>query len=375
MQKLLYVLIVLSMLICPVTSSKAQVSIGIGLPNVSIGINLPLFPHLVPVPGYPVYYAPEVDANYFFYDGMYWVYQHDNWYASSWYNGPWSFVEPEVVPLFVLRIPVHYYRQPPMYFRGWQSNSPPRWGQHWGHGWEQQRRGWDRWKHSSAPAPAPLPVYQRRYYGDRYPRVEQQHTLRSQSYRYQPRDKVIRQHFQQQAGPNAPAPVQQRRKEVSPAPQPPQRSMPLQHVAPVPHVQPTAPQQNKPQVTPQQRQQPASQEKRKQEPGLQGQEQRPQDSGDKVVRRHFQQQAEPKAPAPVQQRRQEAPPVKSPRQQDIQRPAPHQQVVPPAPRPQPPQVIKQQLQRSKGKNDSQEPNQGNGQGHKNDEDRGHGRNK
>jgi len=44
------------------------------MPEVSIGINLPLFPRLVPVPGYPVYHAPEVDANYFFYDGMYWVY-------------------------------------------------------------------------------------------------------------------------------------------------------------------------------------------------------------------------------------------------------------------------------------------------------------
>ena len=90
MQKIRYGLIVLWMLLCSVTSAAAQVSIGIGLPNVSIGINLPLFPELVPVPGYPVYYAPRVDANYFFYDGMYWVYQDDNWYASSWYNGPWG---------------------------------------------------------------------------------------------------------------------------------------------------------------------------------------------------------------------------------------------------------------------------------------------
>ena len=133
MQKIRYGFVVLWIALCSVTSASAQVSIGIGLPNVSIGINLPLFPELVPVPGYPVYYAPRVDANYFFYDGMYWVYQDDNWYASSWYNGPWGLVEPEVVPLFILRIPVRYYRQPPVYFRGWQSNAPPRWGQHWGH--------------------------------------------------------------------------------------------------------------------------------------------------------------------------------------------------------------------------------------------------
>ena len=40
--------------------------------QVNIGINISLFPELVQVPGYPVYYAPRHDANYFFYDGLYW---------------------------------------------------------------------------------------------------------------------------------------------------------------------------------------------------------------------------------------------------------------------------------------------------------------
>jgi hypothetical protein len=47
----------------------AQVSIGIGLPNISIGINVPLYPEFEQVPGYPVYYAPHVNSNYFFRDG------------------------------------------------------------------------------------------------------------------------------------------------------------------------------------------------------------------------------------------------------------------------------------------------------------------
>src|SRR5689334_25304853 len=90
MRKIRYGVVVLWMLLCcAVTSVSAQVSIGIGLPNVSIGINLPLYPELVPVPDYPVYYAPRVETNYFFYDGLYWVYLNDNWYASYWYNGPW----------------------------------------------------------------------------------------------------------------------------------------------------------------------------------------------------------------------------------------------------------------------------------------------
>ena len=107
------------MLLSSATSALAQVSIGIGLPGVSIGINLPVYPELVRVPGYPVYYAPRLSANFFFYDGLYWVYRDDNWYASSWYNGPWGPVGRGAVPLFVLRVPVRYYRQPPSYFQGW----------------------------------------------------------------------------------------------------------------------------------------------------------------------------------------------------------------------------------------------------------------
>ena len=221
MKKIRYGLIVAGMLLCLANSAAAQVSIGIGLPNVSIGINLPLFPQLVRVPGYPVYYAPQVNGNYFFYDGMYWVYQDDNWYASSWYNGPWGIVQPYYVPLFILRIPVSYYRQPPPYFRGWQPNAPPRWGQHWGRDWEQHRSGWDRWNRGSAPAPAPLPVYQRQYSGDRYPHVEQQQQLRSQKYRYQPRDKVVQQHYKQLEQ-KAHAPAERGRQEAPPARNPSQ---------------------------------------------------------------------------------------------------------------------------------------------------------
>jgi hypothetical protein len=241
-----YGLIVLWMLLWSVTSAIAQVSIGIGLPGVSIGINLPLYPELVQVPSYPVYYAPQLDSNFFFYDGMYWVYQGDNWYASSWYNGPWWLMGPEVVPFFVLRIPVGYYRAPPGYFRGWRPDAPPRWGDHWGNQWQQRRSGWDRWNRGSAPAPAPLPVYQRQYSGDRYPRVEQQRALHSQNYSYQPRTAVVRQHYQEQAGQRAPAPSQRGQQgapqERSPRQQDVQRSNPpppLQQSGPaVPRSQP-----------------------------------------------------------------------------------------------------------------------------------------
>ena len=273
-----YALFVLWMLFCSVTSAFAQVSIGIGLPGVSIGINLPLFPELVQVPDYPVYYAPRMDANYFFYDGMYWVYRGDNWYASSWYNGPWEGVGPEFVPLFVLRIPVRYYRDPPAYFRGWRSDAPPRWGEHWGNQWQQSRSGWDRWNRGSAPAPAPLPTYQRQYSGDRYPRAEQQQALHRDNYRYQPRDAVVRQ-VQEQAVQRAPAPSQRGQQaapqERSPRQQDVQRSSPpaQQGAQSVPRSQPQSPQRGGEEV---QRSAPTQAPAQQRSPAVQDQRQQPQ---------------------------------------------------------------------------------------------------
>lgn len=207
-------------LVCgAVAPTPAQVSVGIGMsmPGLSIGINLPFYPDLVRVPGYPVYYAPRVDANFFFYDGMYWVFQDDNWYASAWYNGPWDYVDPFYVPVFVLRVPVRYYRVQPPYFRGWHDDASPRWGEHWGHDWARGRPGWDQWNRRTTPPPAPLPNYQRPYSGERYPQqVPQQRSLRDEHYRYQPRDPVVRQY--QQRPPEqqrAPEPDRQR-----PAPYP-----------------------------------------------------------------------------------------------------------------------------------------------------------
>ncbi|OYY95797.1 MAG: hypothetical protein B7Y41_00430 [Hydrogenophilales bacterium 28-61-23] len=205
-------LVVFMLLLLPVAPATAQISVGFGFSDGNIGISLQLYPELEQVPGYPVYYAPRLDSNYFFYDGMYWVYQRDDWYASSWYNGPWWRVDPEDVPYYVLRIPVRYYRQPPMYFQGWQVNAPPRWGDHWGNAWAQRRSGWDRWDRNSAPAPAPLPVYQRKYSGDRYPGAEQQRTLNKREYRYQPHESVVRQLVQKPLvqkpqAQGAPAPV------------------------------------------------------------------------------------------------------------------------------------------------------------------------
>lgn len=179
-------LIVLWLLLAGITSATASV-------QVLIGINLPVYPQLVRVPSYPVYYAPRVAGNFFFYDGLYWVFYDDDWYMSSWYNGPWTLVEPVAVPLFILRVPVRYYRDPPIYFHSWRREAPPRWREHWGDDWAAHRRGWDRWDRRAAPPPAPLPSYQRQYSGDRYPReFREQQELSGRHYRYRPHEAVGR---------------------------------------------------------------------------------------------------------------------------------------------------------------------------------------
>jgi hypothetical protein len=188
--------IVLALLALGPLTAAAQVSVHIGIPDVRIDYRVATYPYLVRVPGYPVYYAPRLAANYFFYDGMYWVYRRGNWYASYWYDGPWAVVEPISVPVALLRVPVRYYRDPPQRFTAWRYDIAPRWVEVWGPSWEQQRYGWETY---ALPAIAPLPLYQRQYVGSRYPTaLSQQTMLQSRYYRYQPRDTVAQTFYRQQ---------------------------------------------------------------------------------------------------------------------------------------------------------------------------------
>jgi hypothetical protein len=305
------------MFVCTITSAAAQVSLGIEVPGISIGINMPVYPQFVRVPDYPVYYAPQANSNYFFYDGMYWVYQQDNWYASSWYNGPWWLVSPEAVPYFILRVPVRYYGRPPAYFHGWTSNAPPRWGEHWGNTWAQSRQGWDNWDRSSVPAPAPLPTYQRQYSGNKYPRVDQQQALQSQNYRYQPHEAVVQQHYQAQRVQAAPA--------VAPnvGPEAPATRAQQQQVEGQQKAQQAASQQKAQQ---QQQQQAASQQKAQQQ-------QQQQAASQQKAHQQQQQQAASQQKAHQQQQQQAAsqqkaqPPKQpaAPREQKAQQQAPEKQ--------------------------------------------------
>jgi hypothetical protein len=205
--------LVLWLALAGLVPASAQVSFGFSSGPVSIGINVPVYPSLVQVPGYPVYYAPGVATNYFFYDGLYWVFTNDGWYESSWYNGPWYPVAPDAVPVYLLRVPVRYYHRPPAFFRGWRADAPPRWDEHWGRGWAENHRGWNHWDRARAPRPAPPPTYQRRYSGANYPREAAQQRERSREYRYQPRDQAVRQRYERHFDATAPQPQREQRQE------------------------------------------------------------------------------------------------------------------------------------------------------------------
>ncbi len=174
-----------------VAPATAQAQIG-----VHIGVDIPVFPRLVVVPGYPVYYAPDLRANYFFYDGLFWVFNVDDgyWYSSSWYNGPWVVVEPDFVPQPILVVPYRYYHVRPAYWRGWAYDHPPRWDIYWGPRWVEHHHGWDHWDRGRRWTAAPLPLFQRDFPRDRYPSPDRQVTIYRERYNYRPRDVVVREH-------------------------------------------------------------------------------------------------------------------------------------------------------------------------------------
>ncbi|HEX4858545.1 MAG TPA: hypothetical protein VFV17_05965 [Usitatibacteraceae bacterium] len=216
-----YPRIALCLLLGCVGPSMAHTSVDFNSPGVQIRISVPLYPALQRVPGYPVYYAPALQSNYFFYDGLYWVYEDDDWYSSSWYNGPWWRIDSMDVPYYVLRVPVRYYRRAPPHFRRWSLNEPPRWGDHWGQSWQQRRMDWNRWDRSRTPQPAPLPYYQRQYSGNQYPQVAQQAMIQSRQYRYQPADAIAQRQFEHQRAQaqfTAPAPARRENQAVAPPP-------------------------------------------------------------------------------------------------------------------------------------------------------------
>src|SRR5688572_2187601 len=62
-------------------------NMGLGTPPLSPVVLSP--PQLVAVPGSPVYHAPEVATDLFFYKGRYYTIANNVWSSAPAYEGPW----------------------------------------------------------------------------------------------------------------------------------------------------------------------------------------------------------------------------------------------------------------------------------------------
>ncbi len=109
-------------------TADVHIGINIGVPPPPPPIVVEAPPPLVVVPRTPVYYAPDVPYNFFYYDGAYYVLHDGHWFSAASAHGPWVFVER--VPRPILTVPVGYYKAPPGH---WKHHGPPPWAGH-GHG-------------------------------------------------------------------------------------------------------------------------------------------------------------------------------------------------------------------------------------------------
>jgi hypothetical protein len=161
--------------------------------QVSIATSLQDYAELGAAPGHPAYYAPQLDSNFFVYHEPHWRYAPASRYGGAWYERPWAALTPDRAPLFLLRVPARYERQPPRFFSGWDHAPAPRWGEHWSGNWDLRLGAWDR--SSRAYAPAPLPTYRYEYSAERYPREDPQVALRTHNHLHQPQEAPLRQQF------------------------------------------------------------------------------------------------------------------------------------------------------------------------------------
>jgi hypothetical protein len=95
--------------------SNAGVNISINIPLPGLAVSAP--PALVMVPGTYVYFAPDLDADVFFYDGYWYRPYAGYWYISADYRGPWGSVAVERMPLVLLNLSPSYRSVPPGYGR------------------------------------------------------------------------------------------------------------------------------------------------------------------------------------------------------------------------------------------------------------------
>lgn len=115
--------------------SIAEVNLNITIPLPGLGISAP--PAMVVIPGTYAYFAPDVEADLFFYRGYWYRPYRGDWYYSAEYNGPWGRVAIGNLPPALVNLPPDYLRIPPGYERMPYHMVERNW-RHW-----EEERYWD----------------------------------------------------------------------------------------------------------------------------------------------------------------------------------------------------------------------------------------
>lgn len=100
---------------------------------------IPAPPPVFVIPGSYAYFAPDVDADLFFYGGFWFRPHGGGWYRSSHYGGPWGFVAITMVPGVLINLPPGYRNVPPGHQRIPYGQLKRNW------------RSWERDKHWDKP--------------------------------------------------------------------------------------------------------------------------------------------------------------------------------------------------------------------------------
>jgi hypothetical protein len=86
-------------------SAGVNINVGIGIPVPPV-FAISAGPAVVVVPGTPVYYAPGLDVDVFFYGGYWWTPHQGHWFRSPSYNGPWGYMQ--APPRAMVHMPPNY---------------------------------------------------------------------------------------------------------------------------------------------------------------------------------------------------------------------------------------------------------------------------
>ncbi len=118
-------------------TAEVNVSIGVFAPPPPVVVAGP--PPMTVMPGpYYVYYAPEVPAGLFFYQGAWWRPHEGHWFRAYSYKGPWRYIDNDHTPTPILRLPADYRQVPPGHYKVTHGQMKKHWKE-----WEKSRR-WDR---------------------------------------------------------------------------------------------------------------------------------------------------------------------------------------------------------------------------------------